>query len=245
MYRFKQISMSTNDLIPIGEAAKILGVSIQTLRRWDKNGKLSSIKTPGGRRRYKLENLNSGKIFQIAQLWATEKNPKTLPDDYYCDNRAVFETRLQNLSRLLKSNTNGSLIISATGEIGNNSFDHNLGNWPDIPGIFFGFDLTLGIVVLADRGLGILTTLQRVKPELYLHSDALQTAFTEVITGRAPEKRGNGLKFVKKIVQKEAAGLFFQTGNALLNMDSGSDTFKITNTENHARGTLAQIKFKT
>ena len=29
-----------------------------------------------------------------------------------------------------------SVIIAITGEIGNNSFDHNLGKWPDTPGIF-------------------------------------------------------------------------------------------------------------
>ena len=39
--------MAEKELISIGEAASILGISIDTLRRWDKSGKLSSVKTEG------------------------------------------------------------------------------------------------------------------------------------------------------------------------------------------------------
>ena len=45
--------------IKIGEAAKILGVSIKTLRRWETSGKLAPIRTPGGTRLYSLESINS------------------------------------------------------------------------------------------------------------------------------------------------------------------------------------------
>jgi len=46
-----------NRYISIGEAAKLLGVSITTLRRWDKAGRLVAIKSPSGHRRYKLADL--------------------------------------------------------------------------------------------------------------------------------------------------------------------------------------------
>jgi excisionase family DNA binding protein len=249
MYNFVENRASQqNKLVSIGKAAKILGLSTQTLRRWDKEGKLAAQKTKGGQRRYNLDDLKiltSGQIFQTAWNWASQKNSGLPPDDFYCPNRAIFEARLQHFGQLLleKSKDIGPLIISAAGEIGNNSFDHNLGNWPDVPGLFFAYDLDLGIVVLADRGQGILTTLQRVKPELYLHTDALETAFTEVITGRAPEKRGNGLKLVKKVIQSGAADLVFQTGNAKLIMDSGSTALNIETTSEHVRGVLAQLKF--
>jgi excisionase family DNA binding protein len=45
-------------LVSIGKAAQILGVSEITLRRWDKAGKLPSIKTEGGHRRYDISKLN-------------------------------------------------------------------------------------------------------------------------------------------------------------------------------------------
>jgi putative resolvase len=44
-------------LVSISKAAKILGVSEITLRRWDKEGRLVSIKTEGGHRRYDLSKI--------------------------------------------------------------------------------------------------------------------------------------------------------------------------------------------
>ena len=38
------------------EAAETLGVAISTLRRWDAAGKIKSIMTPGGQRRYAIED---------------------------------------------------------------------------------------------------------------------------------------------------------------------------------------------
>ncbi|MEK7655570.1 MAG: helix-turn-helix domain-containing protein [Patescibacteria group bacterium] len=245
------ILKNEGELVSIGEAAKILGVAIQTLRRWDQEGKLVARKTTGGQRRYsrpELKRYSSSDIYKIAHLWATNKTPTPLEDDVYCQTRAVFEVRLQRFSQLLE--TSGvagdtfSLIVSAVGEIGNNSFDHNIGNWPDVPGLFFDYDIDLRQVVLADRGQGILTTLQRVRPALYLHTDALEVAFTEVLTGRAPEKRGNGLKFVsRKVIQKGVASITFQTGNAKLSMEAGSSKFNMEITDDHVRGTLVSFEF--
>jgi excisionase family DNA binding protein len=40
-------------LLKISEAAEILGVSMQTLRKWDNDGKLKPTHTLGGHRRYR------------------------------------------------------------------------------------------------------------------------------------------------------------------------------------------------
>lgn len=49
-----------NKLIAIGQASKLLGVTIQTLRNWDKQGLLKPDEiTKGGSRRYKLESLKN------------------------------------------------------------------------------------------------------------------------------------------------------------------------------------------
>lgn len=49
-------------LVSIGEAAKLLGVSTQTLRRWDVEGKLVPQRTPGGQRRYEVKSLGKEKL---------------------------------------------------------------------------------------------------------------------------------------------------------------------------------------
>jgi putative resolvase len=44
-------------VLNIKKASELLGVTIQTLRNWDNNGKLKPIKTLGGHRRYKLSEI--------------------------------------------------------------------------------------------------------------------------------------------------------------------------------------------
>ncbi|MBD2387974.1 MerR family transcriptional regulator, partial [Cylindrospermum sp. FACHB-282] len=39
------------------EAAKRLGVHVSSLRRWENEGKLKAIRTPGGQRRFILEEV--------------------------------------------------------------------------------------------------------------------------------------------------------------------------------------------
>lgn len=237
-------------LISIGEAAEILGVSISTLRRWDEEGKLVAHKSIGGQRRYLRSDLDStagGRLFSTAFRWVSRTPPPQIPEEYYCQTRDVFEMRLQLFNRLLEKSSLpqdvSSLLASAAGEVGNNSFDHNLGNWPDAMGVYFGYDLKRGEVVLADRGQGILASLQRIQPSLTQHTEALKMAFTEVITSRAPEKRGNGLKFVRKAIGKGAASISFQTGSAKLTMASGADRFNIEAVDNSIRGTIVSFKF--
>ena len=40
------------NVVPIGEAARMLGVSVETIRRWDAAGRLRSTRTLGGQRRF-------------------------------------------------------------------------------------------------------------------------------------------------------------------------------------------------
>ncbi|MEK7617429.1 MAG: helix-turn-helix domain-containing protein, partial [Patescibacteria group bacterium] len=49
--------MKPSAFLKIGQASKALGVSIDTLRRWEKTGKISAIRTPGGTRLYSLDQL--------------------------------------------------------------------------------------------------------------------------------------------------------------------------------------------
>ncbi|MBL7671086.1 MAG: hypothetical protein JNM39_11445 [Bdellovibrionaceae bacterium] len=123
---------------------------------------------------------------------------------YFSENRGEFIPRLSKLAKFLEEVEFdphlSSLIVACAGEIGNNSFDHNLGYWKDKPGLTLGWNLSERslTVGLADRGRGIVQSLRPVVGEGIPSQEVLKLAFETVVSGRAPERRGNGLKFVCK-----------------------------------------------
>lgn len=240
-----------NNQLKISEAANYLGVSIDTLRRWDNKGKLKSLRTNSGSHRYynlaQLDEFLTSSCVSLAIKWAGNSIGEKPSDIFYCPDSSVFQGRLYKLRKDLSANKEiesfFSLLISVAGEIGDNSFGHNLGNWPDVIGIFFAYDIKKGIIVLADRGQGILKTLRRVKPALSNDEEALKTAFTEILSGRAPENRGNGLKYVRNVLAKNPISLLFQSGTAELSLKQGDLLLKIKRAKKPVKGCLAIIKF--
>lgn len=240
--------------LTISEAAQLLGVSAQTLRRWDTKEILPSRRSSETGFRYYaepfLEALAEDQhidLTKMARSWIQGDGTRRPLDQYYCASSNIFQLRLQSLEQRLTNieilQATFPLITAVAGEIGNNSFDHNLGNWPDTPGIFFGDDVKRRKIVLADRGQGILITLSRVRPSLQSHRDALTVAFTEILTGRAPEHRGNGLKFVRKIVTENAWTLAFQTGDACLALRSGVTNLPIEKSMAPISGCFAVLSY--
>lgn len=236
------------ELLPINKAAQLLGVSIATLRRWDESGRFPAIRrSAGGDRYYRKSDVEIflNDLPKLANDWILHETE--FPQNFYCQLSGDFQARVirmhDDLIRSGVSEDFASLITSLTGEIGNNSFDHNLGQWPDLPGVFFGFDMSKKQIVLADRGVGILQTLRRVKPELQNDIEALQVAFTQVISGRAPEGRGNGLKYVREVVSENLIALLFRSGNAELHMVGGQSDFKISENAFPFHGCFAFITY--
>jgi len=240
-----------NNKLKISEAATYLGVSIDTLRRWEEKGKLKSLRANQGDHRYynlaQLEDFLTASCVSLAIKWARNNVGEKPNNIFYCSDSSVFQGRLYKLRNALSINKEiesfFSLLISVVGEIGDNSFGHNLGNWPDINGIFFAYNIKKKIIVLADRGQGVCKTLKRVKPELQNDAEALKVAFTEVLSGRAPESRGNGLKYVRAVIEKNPASLFFQSGEAELNLNQNNLILKIKKSKKFIQGCLAIIKF--
>ena len=242
-------------LISIGEAAKKIGVSIDTLRRWDKNERFLAIRKSGKRfyRESEVESfinqsiISASNLFKDARAWVLNPNPIEPDELFYCPNSLVFQTRLirfeNNLRQVDEVGEIYSLVSAIVGEIGNNSFDHNLGNWRDIPGIFFGYDIEKREIVLADRGQGIFKTLKRVKPDLISDEQALRVAFSEIISGRSPEARGNGLKFVRKVIVANDMRISFQTGSAKLDLKKGDVDLLIEKQKDFLSGCLVRINF--
>ena len=189
------------------------------------------------------------KLEKKVSWWAAVEASNILSADaeYYCPTRDIFQARLGKMINSLLSakkikEEDVYIIAAIAGEIGNNSFDHNLGSWPDIMGVFFGHELADGIlkIALADRGQGLKATLKRVKPEIKNDEEALFTAFNERISGRAPEPRGNGLKFVNENIKDKKMSLFFVSGLARAELN---DEMTIKKNNDNIRGSLAIISY--
>lgn len=166
----------------------------------------------------------------------------------YCINREIFQARLDRMIVcLLKTayfkDDDVYILVAIAGEIGSNSFDHNIGSWFGEMGIFFDykFDDQKLIVALSDKGQGVYETLKKVRPSIKDSAEALNVAFNEVVSGRAPESRGNGLKFVKLNIKNRGMRLEFISGKAraILNNEE-----IIENIDDNYQGCLAIISLK-
>lgn len=179
----------------------------------------------------------------FAFSWAQAKQPQSLPDEWYCPTRDVFSARLEaHLPRWERELGEDAYLLAAiVGEIGNNSYDHNLGNWPDIAGTFFVCDEAKRSIFVADRGRGVRATIRFVKPTVTTHREALRVAFTEVLSGRHGERRGNGLKFVKKTIEEKQWSLSFYSGDSVAEVTSR--TFTIKRHQPYVFGCLVVIRY--
>ena len=54
-----QNSVPADRLLSIGKSSEYLGVSIDTLRRWEKRGRITPLRSPGGHRYYSKDELDS------------------------------------------------------------------------------------------------------------------------------------------------------------------------------------------
>ena len=240
---------NSSKLLPIGKAASYLGVSIVTLRRWDDSGKLPALRRPSGYRYYERESIERFRrdLFSIAILWASSQVASDISDDQYSATQDRFRARLDRMAVLIdrytKNSGLASLVTAVAGEIGNNSFDHNLGNWPDVQGVFFAYDVNKRLIVLADRGVGIKATLSRVRTNLKDDNEALEVAMTERLSGRFPEQRGNGLKFVVNVARDNLIRVSLQSGTANATIGKEDSQLKISLADRNVRGVLAKIEY--
>ena len=123
--------------------------------------------------------------------------------------RDVFTARLQSYIIETKKYLEAAII----GEIGNNTFDHNFVFEKKFPsGVYCNFSYKQKYTVLADYGMGIRRSLSPVLPAICSDLEAVETAFTKRISGRSPEQRGNGLKFVSETIRQNCWHLYFQSG---------------------------------
>jgi len=180
---------------------------------------------------------NDREIEQILNWSANEVNEKSFDENFQIKTRDMLQAKLDNYYVEIKE----SLLIAVMGELGNNSFDHNSGRWRDVQGVFLKTDNLTRKIIIADRGCGLKATLKRVAPEIISDMDAIKIAFTRVVSGRSPENRGNGLKFVSSVVQKKDWQLFFQSGKAYAEV--GINGIEFFDSQADIKGCIAILRF--
>lgn len=153
---------------------------------------------------------------------------------FYSETRDQSNARISKWVRYFQSqkiSLQDSILLGAIlGELTNNAFDHNLGHWDKTPGCVVGFQIdqatkTLQLAI-GDRGQGVISSLQSTVGLKISPQDVLFKAFNERISGRAPEKRGNGLKFVLKHINEKnnyllclTQGQQINCGNSKININ--------------------------
>jgi anti-sigma regulatory factor (Ser/Thr protein kinase) len=165
--------------------------------------------------------------------------------------RDEFEANLPRVIRFLQkhkiSDEDAYRITAIIGELGNNSFDHNLGRWPNgFIGNFIAlrYNRKEKLLELAaiDFGVGFKESLKHNKPAPRSEEEAIKMGLKGV-TGRVGEKRGNGLRTVVSWIKKYYRGeMRIQSNEGVIMIDtrkaSDVDSQIITGTQIDVRLSL-------
>lgn len=161
-----------------------------------------------------------------------EKFIKKIPEiksrkysEYISKTRDIFDARLYSFT----NRTQNWLFGAVIGEIGANTFDHNFTFPPDSPkGLFFDCESSSDFIYLCDFGAGLKKTLSKTLSDITDDRTAIETAFTKPVSGRAPELRGNGLKFTISSIVENNWSLYYHSGNAICKADKNGYSFEIS-----------------
>ena len=229
------------------DLAKQLNISTQALHRHLRKLVSEQFIERVGDPPYTRYVLAGNADFSSALKWYLAKRVKEAKA--VCETRDIFVARLTSQFSTIRSSpikeVDLPLVVSVAGEVGNNSFDHNLGHWKDQPGCWFEVQFFRNHlwVLVADRGRGIYRSLTHAVPTVSNDQAAIEIAFEKRISGRAPEQRGNGLVFVKNAFANiPKSGICCRSGNGVVQYgELGNRCFEILKTaslENEGTVTL-------
>lgn len=85
-------NLQTSDhLLSVSEAAKLIGICENTLRQWDINGKFEAIRTEGGHRRYTLTQIREYLEKQPIEANVEKETDEQIPLNKITTNKAALE----------------------------------------------------------------------------------------------------------------------------------------------------------
>ncbi len=162
----------------------------------------------------------------LAAIEMNERDNPGVQEIIWCKYRDEFDARLKGgIRRMLigfgMSGDAEAMTTALIGEMGNNVYDHNEGQWPtNIGGAFilaqYYPKLRQAHVVVADPGIGFLGSLSPTNPEISNAVEAILLGLSGV-TGRVNEDRGNGLLLIQEWAVNKFRGEFrVQSGDGLV-----------------------------
>ena len=176
-----------------------------------------------------------------------ERDNVNIHEVMHCLYQDEFSARLSRFITMFQnfglSENDAQRATAVVGELGNNVFDHNLGNWPtNISGCIivaqhYPSTHTIEIAV-GDPGVGFYGSLKAGFPDLVNDTEAIKLGLAGN-TGRVGEIRGNGLKLIQQWTLQNFSGkVMIHSGNGLVIVDkSGMKDTKV----NKILGTVAQF----
>ena len=211
-----------NRFVKIGEAAKLLGVSVQALRNWETEGKIMpSHRTPGGQRMYDLAELlgvNDKTYPTIAYARVSSNDQKEDLErqhavlEAFCHKNGWQTEIIRDLGSGMNYNKKGLLRLLeliVRGQMSRLVLTHKdrlLG---------FGADLIFRICELQGIEIVIINKGEQLSFEEELTGDVLEimTVFCAKLYGRRSHKSKKLAEDIENIVSEEKAELELQFGS--------------------------------
>ncbi len=183
----------------------------------------------------------------LSKIEVPERKSSNIPEVMHCYYRDEFNARLGHFITMFKNfglNENDSQRATAlVGELGNNVFDHNLGNWPtNISGCIIAAQNYPSIktieIAVGDPGVGFYGSLKTAFPDINNDIEAIKLGLAGN-TGRIGEIRGNGLRLIQQWTLQNFSGkVMIHSGNGLVVVDKVGIREHIVN---KILGTIAQF----
>jgi len=158
--------------------------------------------------------------------------PYIFKQDFYGDYENIFE----EFSKIGISEENTAILVSSIGEIIDNSFSHNLGQWNNSFGPLVLYlsqqipDRKEINISICDFGIGFLATLKKNYPQLENEEEAIKFALMPQTTGRINKMGGNGLVYLQKNVFNGFKGnITIRSNNTLVSIKSKETVELISN----------------
>lgn len=167
-------------------------------------------------------------VDRFSSIAIEEREDLNVQEITHCRYVDEFNARLGRFERMFRNfglnDQDAKRALVIFGELGNNVFDHNLGNWPT------NFSGSIVIAqnypsfkriecAIGDAGVGFLGSLRAAFPELKDDIAAIQKGL-KGYTGRIGEDRGNGLQTIQNWTIKDFHGILnIHSGGGLVQVD--------------------------